>query len=150
MKALSSSALILALVAPAAADRTCSLPPGACDEPIVMARPHPLWQPLTVLGGGVVLVGVGALLQLDANATMRDYNAAIGQACAEGGCTPEDVPAHITALEDSAILKNRLAVTTIVIGGIAAIAGLVWTLLDYPRPVRAQVTRDTVSAELRF
>lgn len=115
-----------------------------------MQRPHALWKPLAVLGGGVALVGVGALLQWHASETMREYNDAIGQQCAEGGCTPEDVPEYITDLEDRAVLENRLAIGAVVIGGVAAIAGLVWTLLDYPRPVRAQLDRDTVTAELRF
>ncbi len=150
-RALAALSVTAWLAAPARAEEPCYGPPASCDEPdptYVMRRPQPLWQPLAVTGGGVALIVVGGVLQAIAISTMNQYNEAIGEDCADGGCDPDDVPSAISDLEDRALLENKLAVTSLVIGAVGAVAGLVWVMLDYPRPVR--VSPGGFVAEVRF
>ncbi len=143
VKTLVACVLVLAFAAPAAADP---------EPPFVMRRPQPLWQPLSLLGGGVALAGIGALFQLRANSLYDDYNDAIASECAEGGCAPDEIPQSIRDLRTSGDRSHAIGLTSMILGGVGVVGGLVWLMIDYPRPVRLDVAPDRVGvvAEVEF
>lgn len=115
------------------------------------------WIPWTVAGAGatVGLVGVGVWFAARNQMDRYDAQHAIECAmrCVEG--LPDD-PA-LRDQRDSALLKNRIAISMMVVGGVAAVAGVVWATV-FNRPTRVLPDVDvspapgggTASATWRF
>ncbi len=100
-------------------------------------RKMPVWVPYTVLGAGVVLGGVGALMHSSAKGGFDDYDAAIAR-CAQtdpsGGCS---MPTPATFdLKASAENKQTLAATMYVAGGLALAAGVALVIINRPEAYR--------------
>lgn len=92
------------------------------------------WKPWAVAGGGVALAGVGFLVQLAAQSNMDQYDAELRRECT-AGCLPDDLPQSTRDLESRALLENKIAVGTMIAGGLVAAAGLTMVILNAPREV---------------
>ena len=88
------------------------------------------WFPWTVLGGGVVALGGGILVQRLATSDRDDYYATLGREC-ESPC-PEGFAQD---RKDRAILENRIAIGVIGLGAAAIITGGVLLYLNRGRVV---------------
>ncbi len=100
-------------------------------------RKMPSWIPYSVLGAGVVLGGVGALLHTSAKGGFSDYDQAI-EDCANAdpthGCSDPD-PATF-ALKSDAESKQTLAAAMYTVGGLTVAAGVVLVVLNRPKTFR--------------
>jgi tetratricopeptide (TPR) repeat protein len=100
----------------------------------------PTWVPWGVLGGGVVIAGVGGLIELEASSELDAYNRSVAQKCSMMACNPSDLD---TRLRDRALLANKLAIGVIASGAATmAISGALFYLN------RGRTTYDTAT-ELR-
>jgi hypothetical protein len=98
-------------------------------------RPWATWKPWAVTGGGAALLLAGGLLQLKASADMERYDGDLERLCGVDGCDEGAVPRSVANLESRAELQNKVAIGTMVTGGVVAITGLVFVYLNQPRTV---------------
>ena len=107
----------------------------------------PGWVPWVVFGGGIVVAGIGGFAKYTASEIMADYDRTIARDCAGGGCdlsNPDDMRARdLNAQYDTAITRDRIAITVISVGAAGIIAGGVMLFLN-----RGQTVYDN-SAETR-
>jgi len=111
-------------------------------------RKMPAWIPYSVLGAGVVIGGVGALMHASAKGGFSDYDQAIldcANSDATGGCSMP-TPA-IFALKSDAESKQTLAATMYVVGGAAVAAGVVLVVLNRPRSYRIDPLQQQAGAD---
>ena len=110
-------------------------------------RKMPVWVPYSVLGTGVVIAGVGALLHTSARASFDEYDAAIQQ-CAltdpSGGCSMR-TPA-VTDLESTAQSRQTLAITAYTVGGLAIAAGVALVIINRPEAYRIDPFKESAAA----
>jgi hypothetical protein len=134
-------------------------------EPIganaVITRRWATWKPWAVVGGGLVVGGLGALVQLVAVANMDAYNEQIGLQCG-GGCTEDEIPASTADLEDTALLQNKIAIGLMAAGAATVVTGGILVFMNrgrttYPDETATQVSVTplmgggaTVSVRARF
>ncbi|MCX5743067.1 MAG: hypothetical protein NT062_11305, partial [Proteobacteria bacterium] len=104
-----------------------SLVPAGSDARIV--HRWGLWMPWTVFGGGLVVVGFGALVELKASADFAAFDRMIQRDCV-AGCTTID-----TSARDTARLENRVGVGMLVAGGAVTAVGAVLAYLNRARTV---------------
>lgn len=139
------------VVALPAQDETIDVSLVDINKATVTQRRWATWKPWAVVGGGGALLLVGGLLQWRARADLDQYEATIAIECAMG-CRPGEASASTLALEDRALLENRLAIATMVTGGIAVAAGVALVFLNRPREVldeqlyRREMERTQITA----
>ena len=83
----------------------------------------PAWIPWTVFGGGLAVVGIGGLVQLQASDNMSSYDRGIARDCAGTGCTSTKVDSSLTDQKNAALLDNKIAISVMSVGIAAAVAG---------------------------
>jgi len=99
----------------------------------VITRRWATWKPWAVVGGGVLLGGLGGLLQLQAISNMDQYNARIATGCGGDGCEPDEVPAGAADLETTALLENKIAIGMMVAGAATVVTGAVLVFMNRGR-----------------
>lgn len=105
----------------------------------------PKFVPYSVLGAGVVAIGVGALLHTSAKSGLEDYDQAIADCAAtdpSGGCSAR-TPAMLD-MKSSAESKQNFAAVAYTVGGVAVATGVVLVILNRPQSYRI----DPLKAEL--
>jgi tetratricopeptide (TPR) repeat protein len=106
----------------------------------------PTWIPWVVTGGGLVVAGLGGVLQWQAFGQMRAYDADITRNCSINGC---DVAMTNEQLRQDAIRNNKIAISVITVGATAAVTGGVMLFLNrgrtvYEQPVDRRTRLDVV------
>src|SRR5205823_750115 len=82
----------------------------------------PAWIPWTVFGGGLAVLGIGGLVQLQASGNMDAYDRSISRDCVGMGCKPDQVDG---SLKDRALTENKIAVSVMTVGiATAAVGGV--------------------------
>src|SRR5262249_21579374 len=114
----------------------------------------PAWIPWVVFGGGLVVVGAGALVEGVASARMSDFDRALVRDCAGAGCGPNrPIPAADAQLESSAHTYGVVGAGVIAAGAAAAVAGGVMLYMNRGRTVYGDVhvtpTTEGVAVTLR-
>lgn len=109
-------------------------------------RRMPNWVPYSVLGAGVVLGGVGALLHTSAKTSFDEYDQAITDCSQDddtsggtGGC--QQLPSGVADMKSSAESKQTMAITAYAVGGVAIAAGVVLVILNRPKTYRIDPTK---------
>lgn len=104
-------------------------------------RKMPGWVPYSVLGAGVVVAGVGALLHSSAKSSFDEYDQAIAT-CSFGqpnhGC--ETLPPGVADMKTTAESRQTLAITAYAVGGAALATGVVLVILNRPKTYRVDPT----------
>ena len=98
----------------------------------------PAWVPWAVLGGGVLVGGLGALVDWKAANDLDLYNQDLLRRCGTTPCSPTDVE---SSLRHSAINENRAGIALIVLGAAGAVTGGVLLYVN-----RGRTTYPTESA----
>lgn len=120
--------------------------PGGAPETVALKlyRPEELtryerhvapWVPWAITGGGLALVGIGGLFHASASGKVRDFDQWVadcerdtGSACA--------IDAEAQALKDAGESRQRLAQISYGIGAAAVVTGVVFVMINRPRPYR--------------
>jgi len=101
----------------------------------------PSWIPWLVFGGGLAVVGTGALFEGLGAARMNDYDRALVRDCSGPGCGPSrPVPVADQQLETSARTYSAIGTTVIITGAVTAIVGGTMLYLNRGRTVYGDVT----------
>ncbi|MCX5743635.1 MAG: hypothetical protein NT062_14180 [Proteobacteria bacterium] len=102
---------------------------------------YPTWMPWAVFGGGLVVAGIGGLLDLKAAGDLDNYDSNVAGLCAERGCAPT-FPGYnnLRQQEDSALLLNKVAVGVMVAGAATAVVGGVMIFLNRGQTVYSDST----------
>ena len=106
------------------------------------------WKPWTVVGGGAVLVGLGALVNVQANDDFDQLAAAVNTGCRDvpGTCTAEEYRAiQYEQIESRAITRNRIAIGMMATGGAVVIGGIIAVIWNRPRPYVSETREPTRS-----
>lgn len=101
-------------------------------EAVTRTRWKP-WKPWAVAGGGAVLSGLGALLDLKAKSDLDAFNRGLAIGCPQTPCTPINGSHASTAL-----LENKIAISTIVVGAALVVTGVTLVILNRPRTLIAK------------
>ena len=94
------------------------------------------WKPWAVAGGGAALSGLGVLLDLKARSDLDAFNRSLAMGCPKTPCTPINGSNAATAL-----LENKIAVSTMVVGAALVVTGVTLVILNRPRTL---IDKDTV------
>jgi len=100
-------------------------------------RKMPVWVPYSVLGAGVVIAGVGALLHTSAKSSFEDYDKAVRECAAAdptGGCSMRTPT--VLDLKSSAETSQTMAFTAYALGGIAVATGVALVVINRPSAYR--------------
>jgi len=95
----------------------------------------PRWVPWTVFSAGAGIAAGGLGFWLSARQQMTEFEQQFARDC-PNGC-PADLPDN-QALRDKrndAELNGKIGVTAMIAGGVVAVGGAVWTILNRPRRV---------------
>ena len=105
------------------------------ESVVKLEYPSPRWAPWTVLGAGVAVAGGGLAFWLNGRNQMDRFEDEFGVVC-NMGC-PADLPDHeyLRDDRDEAQTNGKIGVTMMVAGGVVAVGGLVWALINRPRRV---------------
>jgi hypothetical protein len=98
------------------------------------------WVPFDVMGTGLGVAGIGALVQYMASSDHDRYYSLVGRECAPLGCAP----GYEQDLKDRAILENRIAIATIGVGAATLVTGGVMLYLNRARTVYTQDAQPPV------
>lgn len=107
-------------------------------------RRMPNAVPYAVLGGGVLVVGLGAFLHTTAKTNFDDYDQAIVNCAAAdptGGCTT--LPSGVADKKTTAESRQTLAIAAYTVGGLALAGGIVLVILNRPRVFRIDPTKGS-------
>ena len=123
------------LVVASAATANTKLALLPLEDVVTYEYPSPRWLPWTTAGAGVAVALGGLGLRFAARNQMDQFEADIKTRCPMG-CKLDlsDVP-DLKRDRDSAELKGEVAVTMMIVGGVAAVGGTVWGMLNRPRRV---------------
>ena len=97
----------------------------------------PAWIPWTVFGGGLAVIGGGALASALGNSEMQSYDKFVDDRCT-GQCSKAQL-ADVQYLEDGAKLKGTLGAALMITGGAAVATGAVMLYLNRGRTVYPEV-----------
>jgi hypothetical protein len=99
-------------------------------------RKMPTWIPYSVMGGGVLIATLSAVLHANASSDLKNYDTAIAN-CATGdpthGCTS---PGTLDSKRSSAESKQTIAVVGYSIAGAAVAAGITLMVINRRSPYR--------------
>jgi tetratricopeptide (TPR) repeat protein len=93
------------------------------------------WIPWTIAGAGAAVALVALPLHLSAQSDFDDYDAAVAELCPDGCFEDDVIPDDQRDKRSSARTKKAFAITTLAVGGAAAVGGLVMVLLNRPQAV---------------
>lgn len=102
---------------------------------------YPTWVPWTVFGGGLVVAGIGALLNVKASSDMDRYDSQVASQCAENGCSMEEdevVYMNLKDQEQAALTLNKIAIGVIVAGAATAAVGGVMIFMNRGQTVYSE------------
>ena len=105
------------------------------------------WMPYAVIGGGAALAGAGVLLELSANSSYSDYDAAVAkcnQASNSMGCANDGSVADMRKSGDT---KKTMGYVGYGVAGAAVVTGVI--LLWVNRESTYQISADEYRKELR-
>ncbi|MGE5186895.1 MAG: hypothetical protein ACM31C_32815 [Acidobacteriota bacterium] len=92
------------------------------------------WVPWLVVGGGVAVAGIGALIDYQASRDMTDYDRALVTACLDVGCdASHPVPASVAAQKTRAEHESELGIGVMAAGAAALATGGVLLYLNRGR-----------------
>ncbi len=96
----------------------------------------PAWVPWVVFGGGLAVIGVGALFDGLASSKMSDFDRALLRDCGELGCGPDHpLPAADAHIESSGRVYSAIGASVLAVGAATTIAGGVLLYLNRGRTV---------------
>jgi len=101
-------------------------------------RVMPNWIPYAAGGFGLVMLGVGGLMQQQANSTMKTYDAEIAlcsQSTTSHGCDMASSPQYADK-KHSAETKQNVAIVGYAVGGAAVAAAIVLYIVNRPEQYR--------------
>jgi hypothetical protein len=104
------------------------------------------WMPYAVIGGGVVVGLLGGAMELSANSSYSDFDAAVARCAAQGGGSCADT-ASIQSMRDSGDTKKVLGYIGYGVAGAAIVTGSI--LLYLNRSTSYQITADEYRQEQR-
>ncbi len=104
---------------------------------------YPAWVPWAVFGGGLIVAGAGGLMNLKAASDMDIYDRQIASACADQGCTEEELAGGLSDQRDSALRLNKIAIGVMVVGAVTAVTGGVMLYLNRGKTVYAE-SRESI------
>jgi tetratricopeptide (TPR) repeat protein len=94
------------------------------------------WKPWVFVGAGLVVTGVGGLIEYQSFKTMNDYDRALVAACMDTGCgIDKPVPDNVSDLKATAKLQNAIAIGVMSAGAAAVITGGVLVYMNRARTV---------------
>jgi len=100
-------------------------------------RKWTVWKPFAVVGGGVAIAGIGAIVHLLAKNGFSDFDKAIASCGGDTlGCQPDQ---GIRDMRTGAETKQTIAFSAYVIGGAAVVSGLALVYMNRARPYRIDV-----------
>lgn len=105
------------------------------ESVVALEYPSPRWAPWAVLGAGAAVAAGGLAFWLSGRSQMNDFEAQFAVECPMG-CDAElnDKPGLRRDRED-AQRSGTIGVTMMVAGGVVAVAGVVWAIINRPRRV---------------
>lgn len=115
-------------------------------EQTPLVRRYPKWLPFAVFGGGATIAITGGILH---TLSRRDFRGFDDSVEATAGFPPTAVSGD-QGLHDRAVLEQRLAIGSYVLGGLALIASGVLYAINQPRPVDIVPARRGVAVIVRF
>ncbi len=129
---------------------TVSLSLVSVDEAVVVTqRRWQRWKPWATVGAGVAVGLAGLALRLQAGSNFDRYDREVGLVCpGPDGCetVDDELLAESDGLRSRGIWQNRIGMSLLVTGGVAAAAGMTLVLLNQPRAVRlSRSERATLS-----
>jgi tetratricopeptide (TPR) repeat protein len=98
------------------------------------------WKPWVVFGAGLALVGIGGLVELQAQANMDAYKREVQRRCGDTPCLPGAIDDIAERQRDRAETQDVIAVSVMAIGAATAITGGVMLYLNRGRTVYEQPT----------
>ncbi|MDX2091842.1 MAG: hypothetical protein SFX73_28530 [Kofleriaceae bacterium] len=102
------------------------------------------WKPWAVAGTGLVIVGLGGLVNLQASNDMDQVETQLEEQCGGGlGCATDVYERRIRPLEDRAILENRIGIGMMIAGGAVVTAGVVAVIMNRPKPYLKETAAPT-------
>lgn len=128
-------ATVKTLILPGGDARTVDLKLYTPDELTRYDRRFPSWMPYAVTGGGVALVGIGALLHSSAKGDFESFDQQVAD-CEREAMAACDPTSSMLSLRDGASTKQTVAVTMYGVGAAAVLTGLTLVILNRPRPYR--------------
>jgi len=136
-----------------AAERLVLLP---IESAVILRYRHPKWVPWTIAGTGAAIAFGGLGFTLAGRRQMDRFVSDFVREC-PGGCEA-DLSQHpaLADQRDSAELKGKIGVSMMITGGVIAVGGVVWAVLNRPTRylprVEATPTKGgiTTRAEWRF
>jgi PEGA domain len=94
------------------------------------------WKPWVVLGSGLVVLGVGGLVEYQSSQDMAEFDREIAVACAGTGCGPgRPIPPSVASEQTRAKRENDIAIGVMSLGVAAAAAGGVLLYMNRGLPV---------------
>jgi len=94
------------------------------------------WIPYAVAGGGLVIAGVGALLQLSAKSSYNDFDKRVEQcSMMNSGCT---VSSDLTSIKNSGDTKKTMSYVAYGIAAGAVLTGLALVVLNRRQPYQVK------------
>lgn len=98
-----------------------------------MVRRWATWKPWTVLGSSGAILGLGALAYFAASRDFADYDRAVSARCPMGCGAMMLAEYGLVDKKQRAEREQVIAITLFIVGGGAAVAGIVGILLNQPR-----------------
>ena len=115
-------------------------------EMTVSRRRWATWKPWAVVGAGAFVLAAGSALHAQSNSSFQAHDEKFTDAC-PNGCT-DDQNRSLTDQRNSAERMQQLAVTSYIVGGTAAVAGLVLVFVNRPEVFRRDLEGDGPESKL--
>lgn len=110
-------------------------------EMTVSKRRWTAWKPWAVVGAGAFVLAAGGGLHAQSKSSFESYDKSFDQTCMMG-CTDEE-NRSLANKRESAELQQTIAVTSYIVGGTAAVAGLVLVFANRPQVFRRDIEAGT-------
>ena len=105
------------------------------ESAIVLSYPVPRWIPWTATGGGAALAIGGLGVWLWGKSSMDKFQADFARVCPAGCPSSLSDQPQLARERSNARLEGAIGASMMVVGGAAAIAGVVGAILDRPRRI---------------
>ncbi len=100
------------------------------------------WKPWAVVAGGVVLAGLGELLDIQAHNDMDQLAKSIRSTCGSSGCTSGSTGTYesngFAHTESRALTENKIGIAMMIAGGTVVLGGVAAVILNRPQPYVAE------------
>lgn len=124
------------------------------EKALIVEYPSPRWLPWTVTGvsAAVALGGLG--MWLKGKSDLDDFERDYARECPDGCETGLDMHRALAEAQDSALFTGNAGVTMMIVGGVATVTGLAWSLVNTPMrrlpKVEVAPTRSGAAATARW